>query len=80
MAVTLEPSEKWAARVSSTALVRYRGNDYPMPTRHGFQDVLVKGFVDEVVILCGGREIARHPRSSLARSWPTRCTIWHCSK
>jgi len=22
----------------------------------------VKGFVDEVVILCGGREIARHPR------------------
>ena len=25
-------------------------------------DVVVKGFVDEVVILCGGEEIARHPR------------------
>ena len=49
--------------MSSTALVRYRGNDYSVPTRHGFADVLVKGFVEEVVILCGGKEIARHPRS-----------------
>jgi hypothetical protein len=29
----------------------------------GFQDVLVKGFVEEVVILCHGEEIARHIRS-----------------
>jgi transposase len=65
-AVALEPCEKRAARVSSTALVRYRGNDYSVPTRYGFQDVLVKGFVDEVVILCGGQEIARHPRSYAA--------------
>jgi hypothetical protein len=49
--------------VSSTALVRYRGNDYSTPTSHGFQDVLVKGFVEEVVILCRGEEIARHGRS-----------------
>jgi hypothetical protein len=27
------------------------------------QDVMVKGFVDQVVILCGGEEIARHQRS-----------------
>lgn len=26
------------------------------------QDVVVKGFVDQVVILCGSEEIARHPR------------------
>jgi len=62
-AVALEPCEKRAARVSSTALVRYRGNDYSVPTRHGVQEVMVKGFVDEVVILCGGEEIARHQRS-----------------
>ena len=62
-AVPLEPCEKRAARVSSTALVRYRCNDYSVPTAYGFQDVLVKGFVEEVVILCGGVEIARHPRS-----------------
>jgi len=49
--------------VSSTALVRYRGNDYSVPTRFGFQDVVVKGFVDEVVILSGAEEIARHVRS-----------------
>ncbi len=62
-AVPLEPCEKRAARVSSTALVRYRCNDYSVPTAYGFRDVLVKGFVDEVVILCAGQEIARHPRS-----------------
>jgi hypothetical protein len=59
----LEPCEKRAARVSSTALVRYRGNDYSTPTAHGFQEVLVKGFVEQVVILCRGEEIARHVRS-----------------
>ena len=62
-AVPLEPCEKRAARVSSTALVRYRSNDYSVPTSHGFQEVMVKGFVDQVVILCGGEEIARHQRS-----------------
>ena len=61
-ATPLEPCEKRAARVSSTALVRYRGNDYSTPTAYGFQDVLVKGFVEEVVILCRGAEIARHRR------------------
>jgi hypothetical protein len=62
-AVSLEPCEKRAARVSSTALVRYRGNDYSVPTAYGFREVMVKGFVADVVILCGGEEIARHQRS-----------------
>jgi transposase len=61
-AVPLEPCEKRSGRVSSTAMVRYRTNDYSVPTVYGFQDVVVKGFVEEVVILCGGAEIARHPR------------------
>ena len=61
-AVPLEPCEKRAARVSSMALVRYRKNDYSVPATYGFQDAAVKGFVDEVVILCGGAEIARHQR------------------
>jgi len=60
--VPLEPCEKRVARVSSMALVRYRGNDYSVPTVHGFQQVMVKGFVDQVVILSGGEEIARHQR------------------
>jgi hypothetical protein len=62
-AVPLEPCEKRAGRVSSTALVRYRCNDSSVPTSYGFQNIMVKGFVDAVVILCGGKEIARHARS-----------------
>lgn len=37
--------------------------DYSVPTAYGFRDVLVKGFVDEVVVFCEGVEIARHARS-----------------
>jgi hypothetical protein len=40
------------ARVSSLALVRYRGNDYSVPTRHGHLQVLVRGYVHEVTIAC----------------------------
>jgi transposase len=61
-AAPFEPCEKRTARVSSTALVRYRGNDYSVPTAYGFQSVLVKGFVAEVLILCNGAQIARHVR------------------
>ena len=57
-----EPCDKRPAKVSSTALLRYRMNDYSAPTAYGFRDVLVKGFVDEVAIICGASEIARHPR------------------
>ena len=60
---SFEPCEKRTARVSSTSLVRYRSNDYSVPTIYGFRDVIVKGFVDEVVILIGADEIARHRRS-----------------
>jgi transposase len=60
--VALEPCETTTARVSSTALVRYRGNDYSVPTAYGFQAVLVKGFVDAVLILCDGTPVARHTR------------------
>jgi hypothetical protein len=57
-----EPCDKRPAKVSSTALVRYRMNDYSVPTAYGFRDVLVKGFVDKVAIICGADEIARHSR------------------
>jgi hypothetical protein len=61
-AVPLAPCDTRPARVSSTALVRYKGSDYSVPTRYGFQAVLVKAYVDEVVILSGTAEIARHRR------------------
>ena len=55
--------EKKPARVSSLSLVRYRGNDYSVPTAYGHREVLVRGYVHEVVISCGAEVIARHPRS-----------------
>ena len=49
--------------MSSLSLVRYRTNDYSAPVAYGRRDVLVRGYVDEVVISCGSEIIARHPRS-----------------
>jgi hypothetical protein len=43
--------------------VRFRGNDYSVPTAYGHREVLVRGYVHEVVIACATEEIARHPRS-----------------
>jgi hypothetical protein len=58
-----EACEKISARVNSLALVRYRGNDYSVPTQYGHRQVWVKGYVHEVVITCGSEVIARHKRS-----------------
>jgi hypothetical protein len=55
--------EKFGTTVSSLSLVRYRRNDYSVPTNFGHRDVIVRGYVHEVVISCGAEVIARHPRS-----------------
>ena len=62
-AVAYDACDKQSVRVSSLSLVRYRGNDYSVPTSYGHSQVLVRGYVHEVVIACGTQIIARHPRS-----------------
>jgi len=62
-AAPYEACEKIAARVSSLSLVRYRTNDYSVPTQYGHRQVWVKGYVHEVVIACASEVIARHKRS-----------------
>ena len=62
-AAPYEACEKIAGRVSSLSLVRYRSNDYSVPTQFGHRQVLVKGYVHRVVIACGSEVIARHQRS-----------------
>jgi Mu transposase-like protein len=62
-ATPYEACEKRAVWVSSLSLARYRGNDYSVPTAYGHREVLVRGYVHEVVIACGAAEIARRPRS-----------------
>jgi transposase len=55
--------DKVPTKVSSLSLVRYRLNDYSVPTKYGHRAVLVRGYVHDVVISCGAEVIARHPRS-----------------
>jgi hypothetical protein len=62
-AVPYEACEKIAGRVSSLSLVRYRSNDYSVPTQYGHRQVWLKGYVHQVVIACGNEVIARHERS-----------------
>jgi transposase len=62
-ATPFEACDKRPGRVTSQALVRYRNTDYSVPVAHAHRDVLVKATVDDVVIVSGGEEIARHRRS-----------------
>jgi transposase len=62
-AAPYEACEKISARVSSLSLVRYRSNDYSVPTEYGHRQVWVKGYVHEVAIAWGSEVIARHQRS-----------------
>ena len=55
--------EKMGGRVNSLSLVRYWGTDYSVPTAYGHREVLIRGYVHEVVISCGAEIIARHVRS-----------------
>src|SRR6266851_9541623 len=62
-ATPYDACEKQAGRVSSLSLVRYRGTDYSVPTAWGHREVVIRGYVHEVVISCGTEIIARHVRS-----------------
>ena len=62
-AAAYDACEKQAGRVSSLSLLRYRTNDYSAPVAYGHRNVLVRGYVDRVVISCGSEVIARHHRS-----------------
>ena len=60
--ITPDACDRQAGRVNSLSLVRYRTNDYSVPVAYGHRDVIVRGYVDEVVISCGSEVIARHLR------------------
>jgi len=42
--------DKQSGRVNSFARVRYKSNDYSVPTTYGHQAVMIRGYVHEVVI------------------------------
>ena len=62
-AAPYDPSDRHTTRVSSLSLVRYRTKDYSVPVAYGHREVLIRGYVDRVVISCGADVIARHRRS-----------------
>ncbi len=58
-----EACDLQSGQVTSTSMVRYRGNDYSVPVAYGHREVWIKGFVARVVIGCAAKVIADHPRS-----------------
>ena len=61
------------------ALVSYRSNDYSVPVEWGHRQVLVTGFVQEVVICAASEVIARHPRRYEREDMIfDRCITWRC--
>lgn len=60
--VPFDACEEISTKVSSQSLVRYRNNDYSVPTDYAYQTVRVRGFVDRVVIALASSVIAVHPR------------------
>ncbi len=62
-AVAFDPCHMVTGRASSMSLVRYRTNDYSVPTAYAHQEVVIKGYVDRVEVICRGERIAVHPRS-----------------
>ena len=61
-AARFEACDKTTVRVSSISLVRYRTNDYSVPTQFGHRQVLVKAYVHRIVIVSGCEVIAEHKR------------------
>ena len=62
-AAPFEACDLQSGQVTSTSMVRYRGNDYSVPVAYGHREVWVKGFVNRVTIGCAAEVIASHPRS-----------------
>ena len=62
-ATPYDACDRRPGRATSLSLVRYKANDYSVPVAYGHREVLIRGYVDRVVISCGAETIARHPRS-----------------
>lgn len=62
-AAPFEACDLQSGQVTSTSMVRYRGNDYSVPVAFGHREVWIKGFVGRVVIGCATEIIADHRRS-----------------
>jgi len=61
--VPFEACRLESRRVTSLSLVQFQNNNYSVPVRYAYREVLVKAFVDRVVICWQNEKIACHRRS-----------------
>ncbi len=54
---------KQPTRASSLSLVRFDDNDYSVPVAYAHHEILIKGYVNRVVLCHKGRVVAEHRRS-----------------
>lgn len=60
---TFDACRKQPTRANSLSLVRFDDNDYSVPVAYAHHEILVKGYVDRVVLCHQDRVVAEHRRS-----------------
>jgi hypothetical protein len=60
---TFDACRKQPTRANSLSLVRFDDNDYSVPVSYAHHEILVKGYVDRVVLCHREQRVAEHPRS-----------------
>ena len=61
--VAFDACRKQPTRANSLSLVRFDDNDYSVPVSYAHHEILVKGYVDRVVLCHQDRVVAEHRRS-----------------
>jgi len=66
--ISLPPSSfdacrKQPTRANSLSLIRFDDNDYSVPVSYAHHEILIKGYVDRVVLCYGPSVVAEHRRS-----------------
>ncbi len=62
---------KQPTRASSLSLVRFDDNDYSVPVTYAHHEILIKGYVNRVVLCHKEKVIAEH-----RRSWDKECVFF----
>jgi hypothetical protein len=68
-ACPFDACDQATGQVNSQSLVRYKTNDYSVTVAYGHRDVWIRGYVDQLVIGCGGDVIAATPGVGIAKTW-----------
>jgi len=62
-AVAFDACKKQPTRANCLSLVRFDDNDYSVPVDYAHHEILIKGYVDRVVLCHRGKVVAEHKRS-----------------